>query len=91
MSPVARQEASRITIQQRLIEELELSNKRANTLKRQYEEKLSSLSKKIHDTEEERDKVLASLGNIILDKLLSQMFADFEIYQRKLVFCEYTK
>jgi len=56
---------SRITIQQRLIEELELSNKRASALKKQYEEKLSSLSKKIHDTEEERDKVLASLGNAV--------------------------
>jgi hypothetical protein len=60
---------SKISIQQRLIEELELSNKRAHALKMQYEEKLNSLSQKIHDTEMERDKVLASLGSYLLESL----------------------
>lgn len=54
---------SRISMQQRLIDELELSNKRANALKSLYEEKLLSLNQKIHDTEKERYKVLATLGN----------------------------
>ncbi|XP_013396201.1 kinesin-like protein KIF21A isoform X2 [Lingula anatina] len=52
-----------ISIKQKLIEELELSQRRLQSLKIQYEEKLSQLQSKIKQTEEERDKVLSSLGN----------------------------
>ena len=51
-----------ISIKQKLIEELELSQRRLHTMKTQYEEKLLSLQEKIKSTEIERDRVLASLG-----------------------------
>ncbi|XP_041467223.1 kinesin-like protein KIF21A [Lytechinus variegatus] len=56
--------ACEITIKQRLIEELELSQKRLHTMKMQYEEKLGSLLNKIKETESERDKVLENLGSM---------------------------
>lgn len=51
-----------ISIKQKLIEELELSQKRLHTLRIHYEEKLLSLESKIRETELERDRVLANLG-----------------------------
>ncbi len=51
-----------ITIKERLIEELEKSQKRLHSLKNQYEDKLISLQSKIKETEIERDKVLSNFG-----------------------------
>lgn len=53
---------SEIDIKQRLIEELELSQRRLNSMKQHYEEKLAQLQTRIRATQEERDKVLASIG-----------------------------
>ncbi|KAJ8258061.1 hypothetical protein GJAV_G00192740 [Gymnothorax javanicus] len=50
-----------IEIKQKLIEELENSQRRLATLKLQYEEKLLLLQNKIRDTQQERDQVLNSL------------------------------
>ncbi|XP_034236761.1 kinesin-like protein KIF21A isoform X2 [Thrips palmi] len=52
---------SEIDIKQRLIEELELSQRRLNSMKQHYEEKLAQLQTRIRATQEERDKVLASI------------------------------
>ncbi|KAJ8050014.1 Kinesin-like protein KIF21B [Holothuria leucospilota] len=54
--------ACEINIKQRLIEELETSQRRLQTMKAQYEQKLESLQNRIKETENERDKVLANLG-----------------------------
>uniref|UniRef100_A0A287D725 Kinesin family member 21A n=1 Tax=Ictidomys tridecemlineatus TaxID=43179 RepID=A0A287D725_ICTTR len=53
-----------IAIKQKLIDELENSQKRLQTLKRQYEEKLMMLQHKIRDTQLERDQVLQNLGSV---------------------------
>ncbi|XP_051529001.1 kinesin-like protein KIF21B isoform X2 [Myxocyprinus asiaticus] len=50
-----------IEIKQRLIDELENSQRRLLTLKSQYEEKLILLQNKIRDTQLERDRVLHNL------------------------------
>ncbi len=52
-----------ISIKQKLIEELETSQKRLQAMKSQYENKLMALQNKIAITEEERDKVLKSMGS----------------------------
>ncbi|XP_018374136.1 PREDICTED: kinesin-like protein KIF21A isoform X2 [Trachymyrmex cornetzi] len=52
---------SDIDVKQRLIQELELSQRRLQTMKQHYEDKLSQLQARIRDTQEERDKVLLSL------------------------------
>jgi len=51
-----------ISIKQKLIDELESSQKRLRAMRAHYEEKLSTLAYKIRETELERDKVLANLG-----------------------------
>jgi len=51
-----------ISIKQKLIDELESSQKRLRAMRAHYEEKLSMLANKIRETELERDKVLANLG-----------------------------
>nr|XP_002732855.2 PREDICTED: kinesin-like protein KIF21A-like [Saccoglossus kowalevskii] len=53
-----------INIKQKLIEELEISQKRLSTLKMQYEEKMAILENRIKDTQVERDRVLHNLGSI---------------------------
>uniref|UniRef100_A0A2K5RU48 Kinesin-like protein KIF21A n=1 Tax=Cebus imitator TaxID=2715852 RepID=A0A2K5RU48_CEBIM len=53
-----------IAIKQKLIDELENSQKRLQTLKKQYEEKLMMLQHKIRDTQLERDQVLQNLGSV---------------------------
>lgn len=50
-----------ISIKQKLIEELELSQQRLQMLRQNYEEKLIQLQMKIRETEIERDKVLDNL------------------------------
>ena len=52
---------SEISLKQKLIEELETSQKRLHIMKQQYETKLLALEQRIVSTEEERDKVLKSL------------------------------
>ena len=54
--------ACEINIKQRLIEELEHSQRRLQAMKVHYEEKLGSLLTRIKETESERDKVLENLG-----------------------------
>lgn len=51
-----------ISIKEKLVEELEASQKRLHAMKQQYEDKLISLQSKIKETEMERDKVLATMG-----------------------------
>uniref|UniRef100_A0A8C8JC36 Kinesin motor domain-containing protein n=1 Tax=Oncorhynchus tshawytscha TaxID=74940 RepID=A0A8C8JC36_ONCTS len=50
-----------IAIKQKLIDELENSQRRLHTLKQQYEQKLMMLQSKIRDTQLERDKVLHNM------------------------------
>ncbi|XP_076346255.1 kinesin-like protein KIF21A isoform X3 [Tachypleus tridentatus] len=50
-----------ISIKQKLIEELENSQRRLKTMRHHYEDKLQQLEKKIKDTELERDRVLANM------------------------------
>lgn len=51
-----------IAIKQKLIDELENSQRRLHTLKQQYEQKLMMLQSKIRDTQFERDRVLQNMG-----------------------------
>ncbi|XP_058480470.1 kinesin-like protein KIF21A isoform X2 [Solea solea] len=53
-----------IAIKQKLIDELENSQRRLHTLKQQYEQKLMMLQNKIKDTQLERDKVLHNMGSV---------------------------
>ncbi|XP_061107058.1 kinesin-like protein KIF21A isoform X3 [Conger conger] len=53
-----------IAIKQKLIDELENSQRRLHTLKLQYEQKLMMLQSKIRDTQLERDRVLHSMGSV---------------------------
>jgi len=65
--------STEISIKEKLIDELEMSQKKIQTLKTQYEEKLSLLHNKIKETETERDHVgviyvhclLSSLGSLV--------------------------
>ncbi|XP_057334879.1 kinesin-like protein KIF21A isoform X2 [Microplitis mediator] len=52
---------SDIDVKQRLIQELEMSQRRLLSMKQHYEDKLAQLQARIRDTQEERDKVLSSL------------------------------
>lgn len=52
-----------INMKQKLIDELELSHRRMQTMKQQYEDKLQQLQLRIKNTQEERDKILHSLSN----------------------------
>ncbi|XP_054278037.1 kinesin-like protein KIF21A [Macrosteles quadrilineatus] len=53
---------SEINLKQKLIEELEHSQRRLHSLKQHYEDKLLQLQAKIRATQEERDTVLASFS-----------------------------
>ncbi|XP_046715480.1 kinesin-like protein KIF21A isoform X4 [Silurus meridionalis] len=53
-----------IAIKQKLIDELENSQRRLHTLKQQYEQKLMMLQSKIQDTQLERDRVLQNMGSV---------------------------
>ena len=59
-----------ISIKQKLIDELELSQKRLRTMRAHYEQKLSTLANRIRETEQERDKVLANISQSSLLLLL---------------------
>jgi hypothetical protein len=54
-------QTSEISLKQKLIEELETSQKRLQTMKHQYESKLVALEQRILATQEERDKVLKNM------------------------------
>ena len=54
---------SEISMKQKLIEELENSQKRLQSMKHQYENKLLSLESKIATTEDERDRVLKNMSS----------------------------
>ncbi|XP_027138642.1 kinesin-like protein KIF21A isoform X3 [Larimichthys crocea] len=53
-----------IAIKQKLIDELENSQRRLHTLKQQYEQKLMMLQCKIKDTQLERDRVLQNMTSV---------------------------
>ncbi|XP_068595809.1 kinesin-like protein KIF21A [Brachionichthys hirsutus] len=53
-----------IAIKQKLIDELENSQRRLQTLKQQYEQKLMMLQCKIRDTQLERDRVLHNMNSV---------------------------
>ncbi|XP_067349052.1 kinesin-like protein KIF21A isoform X3 [Channa argus] len=53
-----------IAIKQKLIDELENSQRRLHTLKQQYEQKLMMLQCKIKDTQLERDRVLQNMNSM---------------------------
>uniref|UniRef100_A0A7N8Y4S3 Kinesin family member 21A n=1 Tax=Mastacembelus armatus TaxID=205130 RepID=A0A7N8Y4S3_9TELE len=53
-----------IAIKQKLIDELENSQRRLHTLKQQYEQKLMMLQCKIRDTQLERDRVLQNMNSV---------------------------
>ncbi|KAG7172235.1 Kinesin-like protein KIF21A-like [Homarus americanus] len=52
---------SEISIKQKLIEGLEQSQRRLETMRQQYEDKLNMLMNRIKATQDERDKVLANI------------------------------
>ena len=53
---------SEISLKQKLIEELEMSQKRMASMKQQYEKKLLELNNRILQTQSERDKVMKNMG-----------------------------
>ena len=63
-----------IAIKEKLIEELEQSQKKIHVLKTQYEKKLNLLQNKIRETEEERDHVLQNMKQKV-SELVSRLFA----------------
>ncbi|XP_053881274.1 kinesin-like protein KIF21B [Malaclemys terrapin pileata] len=69
-----------IEIEQKLIEELENSQRRLQTLKHQYEEKLILLQNKIRDTQLERDRVLQNLSTMecYTEEKANKIKADYE-------------
>ena len=72
---------SEINIKQKLIEELERSQKRIQLMRQHYEDKLQLLQERIRATQEERDTVLASFSEwqwhagsfILIDDMLAEM------------------
>ena len=66
--------STEISIKQKLIDELEMSQKKLQSLKTQYEEKLSLLHNKIKETETERDQV-SGLPAFSLKGAISRYFS----------------
>ena len=66
---------SEISVKTKLIEELELSQRRLDVMKHHYEEKLLQLQERIRATTEERDKVLA--GSVLLLSCCLVLFSCF--------------
>ncbi|KAF7287736.1 hypothetical protein GWI33_003374 [Rhynchophorus ferrugineus] len=52
-----------IDMKQKLIDELEMSQRRMQTMRQQYENKLKQLQQRIESTQEERDKMLKKYNN----------------------------
>ncbi len=78
---------SEISIKQKLIEELETSQKRLQAMKHQYENKLLALQNKISTTEDERDRVLKNMGSaktIVPPEKLQKIKAEYKDKLEKL-------
>ena len=56
--------SSEISLKEKLIEELEKSQRKMNLMRQHYEDKLQQLQNKISETESERDNVLAKLNSV---------------------------
>ena len=70
---------SEISLKQKLIEELEMSQKRMASMKQQYEKKLTELNNRILHTQEERDKVLKNMGGkAALPENMNKIKKDYE-------------
>uniref|UniRef100_A0A3Q1HSB5 Kinesin motor domain-containing protein n=1 Tax=Anabas testudineus TaxID=64144 RepID=A0A3Q1HSB5_ANATE len=67
-----------IAIKQKLIDELENSQRRLHTLKQQYEQKLMMLQNKIRDTQLERDKVLHNMVESGTEEKAKKIKAEYE-------------
>ncbi|RWS28175.1 kinesin-like protein KIF21A, partial [Leptotrombidium deliense] len=70
-----------ISVKEKLIFELEKSQRKLNTLKQHYEDKLMQLQTKIHAIESERDQVLAKLtcgGNQANEKEAKKIRSEYE-------------
>uniref|UniRef100_A0A672IJ04 Kinesin family member 21A n=1 Tax=Salarias fasciatus TaxID=181472 RepID=A0A672IJ04_SALFA len=67
-----------IAIKQKLIDELENSQRRLHTLKQQYEQKLMMLQNKIRDTQLERDKVLHNMVESGSEEKAKKIKAEYE-------------
>lgn len=52
-----------ISLKEKLIRQLEISQKRLQNMRQHYEEKISQLQTKIMETERERDKILSNLSS----------------------------
>lgn len=53
---------SEINVKQKLIDELETAQKRINSMRQHYEDKLQQLQTTIKQTQQERDAMLSSYG-----------------------------
>uniref|UniRef100_A0A8C1YPP4 Kinesin family member 21A n=1 Tax=Cyprinus carpio TaxID=7962 RepID=A0A8C1YPP4_CYPCA len=67
-----------IAIKQRLIDELENSQRRLHTLKQQYEQKLMMLQSKIRDTQLERDRVLQNMVESCTEEKAKKIKSEYE-------------
>uniref|UniRef100_A0A8C7RDJ0 Kinesin family member 21A n=1 Tax=Oncorhynchus mykiss TaxID=8022 RepID=A0A8C7RDJ0_ONCMY len=67
-----------IAIKQKLIDELENSQRRLHTLKQQYEQKLMMLQSKIRDTQLERDRVLHNMVETCSDDKAKKIKQEYE-------------
>uniref|UniRef100_A0A673KKZ5 Kinesin-like protein KIF21A n=1 Tax=Sinocyclocheilus rhinocerous TaxID=307959 RepID=A0A673KKZ5_9TELE len=67
-----------IAIKQRLIDELENSQRRLHTLKQQYEQKLMMLQSKIRDTQQERDRVLQNMVESCTEEKAKKIKSEYE-------------
>ncbi|KAF0304360.1 Kinesin-like protein KIF21A [Amphibalanus amphitrite] len=75
---------SDISVKQRLIEELERSQRRMETMRQHYEQKLLQLSDRIRATEQERDKVLANISQRGASASKDEVKKVKDEYERKL-------
>lgn len=55
-----------ISLKEKLIRQLEISQKRLQNMRQHYEEKITQLQTKILETERERDKILSNLSSKII-------------------------
>ncbi|XP_064091324.1 kinesin-like protein KIF21A isoform X5 [Macrobrachium nipponense] len=71
---------SEISIKQKLIEGLEQSQRRLETMRQQYEDKLNMLMNRIRATQEERDKVLSNIksGSSQSDEKIKSIKKEYE-------------
>ncbi|GAB6022342.1 Kinesin-like protein kif21b [Chamberlinius hualienensis] len=69
-----------ISIKQRLIDELENSHRKLETMRHHYEEKLLLLQNKIRETQQERDRVLSNLSSVenLSDEKVKRVKEDYE-------------